>query len=62
MWAESSFNLVNTGKKVDRPGAAAYCDAPTLNVSFISEGYVQQRSDRDNTNYTQSSEFKCMSS
>jgi hypothetical protein len=59
-WAQSSFALVNTGHKVDRPGAAANCDAPTLNMSFIFEGYVQQRSDHDYTNYTQSSEFKCM--
>ena len=58
-WVQSDFSLVNTGSKVDRPGAAANCDAPTLNQSFIFEGYVQQRSDHDYTNYTQSSEFKC---
>jgi hypothetical protein len=60
-WAQSSFTLVNTGKKVDRPGTSASCNAPTLNMSFIFEGYVQQRSDHDYINYTQSSTFKCMS-
>ena len=58
-WTQSEFTLVNTGSKVDRPGAAANCDAPTLNQSFIFEGYVQRRSDHDYINYTVSSEFKC---
>lgn len=57
--ATTDFDLVNTGSKIDRPGAAAYCDAPTLNRSFIFEGYVQHRSDPDYVNYTQSADFKC---
>lgn len=57
-WKQSSFSLVNTGKKVDRPGAANACDAPSLNKSFIFEGYVQHRSDADYANYTVNSEFK----
>jgi hypothetical protein len=44
-WAQSAFQYVNTGSKVDRPGAAANCDAPALNRSFIFEGYVEFRSD-----------------
>lgn len=56
----ADFALVNTGTKVDRPGAAANCDAPSLNMSFIFEGYVQQRSDQDYTTFAQSSEYKCM--
>lgn len=51
---------MNTGNKVDRPGTAASVDALGLNLSFIFEGYVQQRSDHDYINYTQSSEFKCL--
>ncbi len=58
-WAQSSFTLVNTGDKIDRPGAAANCDAPSLNQSFIFEGYVQKRSDHDYMNYTTSADFKC---
>ena len=57
-WTESSFKNVNTGTKINRPGAAANCDAPTLNQSFIFEGYVQRRSDHDYTNFTVSSEFQ----
>lgn len=53
------FTLVNTGSKIDRPGAAAYCDAPSLNMSFIFEGYVQQRSDKLYSNFTPSSDYKC---
>jgi hypothetical protein len=58
-WAQPSFSLINTGRKVDRPGAANACDAPPLNKSFIFEGYVQKRSDADYSNYTTNSEFKC---
>jgi hypothetical protein len=58
-WVQSAFNLVNTGNKVERPGAANSCDAPSLNKSFIFEGYVQRRSDADYVNYTAVSEFKC---
>jgi hypothetical protein len=53
------FDTINTGTKVDRPGAAANCDAPSIDTSFIFSGYVQQRSDAAYINYTQSSEFKC---
>lgn len=59
-WAKSVFNYINTGTKVDRPGAAANCDAPSLNRSFLFEGYVQRRSDYDYRNYTVSSMFKCL--
>ena len=59
-WEKSSFDVVNTGSKIDRPGAANACDAPALNKSFIFEGYVQRRSDADYANYTANSEFKCI--
>lgn len=53
LWSEpEDFQLVDTGKKIDRPGAAAHCDAPTLNQSFIFEGFVQQMFDPDYENYT----------
>ncbi|KAK3695844.1 hypothetical protein B0T22DRAFT_527103, partial [Podospora appendiculata] len=54
----SDFAHVDTGNKIDRPGAAANCDAPALNMSFIFEGYVQQRSDQDYINFTKSADFK----
>jgi hypothetical protein len=53
------LGAVNTGSKIDRPGAAANCNAPSLNMSFIFEGYVQMRSDKEYTSYKQNSEFKC---
>ncbi len=60
LWTQSTdFQDVDTGKKIDRPGAAAHCDAPTLNQSFIFEGFVQQMSDPDYINYTLYSTFKC---
>ena len=60
-WSKlTDFNYTGVGTKIDRPGAAAYCDAPALNKSFVFEGYVQQRSDHDYITYDQSSEFKCM--
>ncbi|KAK0717349.1 hypothetical protein B0T26DRAFT_648075, partial [Lasiosphaeria miniovina] len=58
-WSEADdLALVDTGAKVQRPGAAASCDVPSLNRSFIFEGYVQQRSDQEYTGFTASSEFK----
>lgn len=51
-WAQSAFNYVHTGTKLDRPGAAANCDAPSLNQSYIFEGYVEFRSDIDYYNWT----------
>ncbi|KAI9683890.1 MAG: hypothetical protein M1829_004225 [Trizodia sp. TS-e1964] len=57
-WSQTSFTLSNTGVKIDRPGAASYCDAPSINQSFIFQGYVQKRSDPDYSNYTTSSQFK----
>lgn len=56
---ETDFVNNGTGKKIDRPGAAAHCDAPTLNQSFIFEGFVQQFSDPDYANYTLYDTFKC---
>lgn len=63
-WAQSALTYVNAGSKVERPGAAANCNAPALNMSFLFEGYVQQRSDAaysNNTDYTSGSSttFKC---
>lgn len=60
-WAQSAFNYVNTGTKIDRPGAAANCDAPALNQSFIFEGYVEFRSDIDYHTWASGSTttFKC---
>ncbi|CZR61606.1 uncharacterized protein PAC_11503 [Phialocephala subalpina] len=51
-WEQSAFNYVHTGTKLDRPGAAANCDAPSLNQSYIFEGYVEFRSDIDYYNWT----------
>jgi hypothetical protein len=44
-FAQSVLTMNDTGVKVERPGAAAYCDAPSLNKNFIFEGYVEARSD-----------------
>ena len=61
IWSKfTDFDSIDLGNKIDRPGAAAYCDAPSLNKSFVFEGYVQQRSDHDYIGYAQSSDFKCM--
>ncbi|KUJ18536.1 uncharacterized protein LY89DRAFT_732095 [Mollisia scopiformis] len=57
-WAQSALSYINTGMKVDRPGAAAHCDAPSLNKSFLFEGYVQHRSDPDYLGFTVASMFK----
>ena len=57
-WTETDFKLNAGSKKVWRPGAAANCDAPTLNRSYVFEGYIQQRSDQDVVNFTTSSEFQ----
>lgn len=61
-WEQStSFQNVNTGIKIERPGAAAYCDAPSLNKSYIFEGYVEYRSDIQYANWSSgaSTTFKC---
>ncbi|KAL2064700.1 hypothetical protein VTL71DRAFT_3838 [Oculimacula yallundae] len=58
LWKQSAFNYVSTGSKVERSGAAANCDVPSLNMSFLFEGYVQQRSDAEYTTYERSSTFK----
>ncbi|CZR68786.1 uncharacterized protein PAC_18685 [Phialocephala subalpina] len=59
LWSqETDFINNGTGKKIDRPGAAAHCDAPTLNQNFIFEGFVQQFSDPDYANYTLYDTFK----
>ncbi|TQN67030.1 Kelch repeat-containing protein [Colletotrichum shisoi] len=48
----------NNGGIVDRPGAAAFCDAPALNRSYIFEGYTQRRSSPANAAYGASSDFR----
>jgi hypothetical protein len=53
------FRPVHTGDVVDRPGAAAYCDAPSLNRSYIFEGFTQRRSGSHNANFTAISDFRC---
>jgi hypothetical protein len=59
-WSETEFDLDNAGSSIlHRPGAAANCDAPSLNMSFLFEGYLQQRSESDTVKFTQSSEFQC---
>ncbi|KAF9875115.1 kelch domain-containing protein [Colletotrichum karsti] len=58
-WTMSKdFDISNNGEIIDRPGAAAFCDAPTLNRSYVFEGYVQHRSGPANTQYAQSSDFR----
>ncbi|TLD09740.1 hypothetical protein PspLS_11400 [Pyricularia sp. CBS 133598] len=59
--ADDGFDKRNTGDKIERQGAASYCDAPSLGVSFLFEGYVQQRSDKDYANYAPSTDFKYIS-
>lgn len=59
-WAKSTdFEVSNNDQIVDRPGAAAFCDAPTLNRSYIFEGYTQRRSSPANSQYTPSMDFRC---
>jgi hypothetical protein len=41
-----NLSSVNTENKFDGARAAAHCDAPAVNMSFIFEGYVQQGSDK----------------
>ncbi|KAI8295104.1 Kelch repeat-containing protein [Colletotrichum sp. SAR 10_98] len=58
-WAKSTdFEVSNNDHIVDRPGAAAFCDAPTLNRSYIFEGYTQRRSSPANSQYTPSMDFR----
>ncbi|KAL0937221.1 Kelch repeat-containing protein-like protein 2 [Colletotrichum truncatum] len=58
-WSKSTdFRISNNGEIVDRPGAAAFCDAPTLRRSYIFEGYTQQRSSRANVPYEASADFR----
>ena len=58
-WTKTTdLTLVNFKAKVQRPGAAAYCDAPAINQSFIFQGYSEQRSEKDYTDYEQWSEYK----
>ncbi|KAJ3938676.1 uncharacterized protein N0V96_011407 [Colletotrichum fioriniae] len=58
-WSKSiDFQVSNNGEIVDRPGAAAFCDASTLNRSYIFEGYVQRRSSPANAAYTASADFR----
>ncbi|KAF0324478.1 kelch domain-containing protein [Colletotrichum asianum] len=58
-WAKSTdFEVSNNDQIVDRPGAAAFCDAPTLNRSYIFEGYTQRRSSPANSQYTPSMDFR----
>ncbi|OHE99462.1 hypothetical protein CORC01_05262 [Colletotrichum orchidophilum] len=58
-WSKSDdFSVSNNGEIVDRPGAAAFCDASTLNRSYIFEGYVQKRSSPENAAYASSSDFR----
>lgn len=47
------------GQKVERPGAAAYCDAPTLNKSFVFEGHVWRRSELAYDDYILGKDMKC---
>lgn len=53
-WSQANFT--KKGNLFHRPGAAAYCDAPTLDRSYAFEGFVQQRSERATTNLTQNSD------
>ncbi|KAK2771939.1 cell wall anchored protein [Colletotrichum kahawae] len=58
-WAMSTdFEVSNNDQIVDRPGAAAFCDAPTLNRSYIFEGYTQRRSSPANSQYSPSLDFR----
>ncbi|KAI9048313.1 hypothetical protein LZ554_008107 [Drepanopeziza brunnea f. sp. 'monogermtubi'] len=60
---ESHLKILNTRKKIDRPRAAAHCDAPTLNQSLILGGVRGSRylSDPGYANYAQYDAYKCMS-
>lgn len=63
VWSKATdLALVNFKHKVQRPGAAAYCDAPALNKSFLFQGYSEQRSEKAYIDYEQWSEYKCKKS
>ncbi|GJC84711.1 kelch repeat-containing protein ARB_01230 [Colletotrichum liriopes] len=58
-WSKAdNFEVLNNGEIVDRPGAAAFCDAPALDRSYIFEGYTQRRSSPANAAYGPSSDFR----
>lgn len=52
----SQANPTKKGNLIHRPGAAAYCDAPALNKSYVFEGYAQARSERATQNLTANSD------
>lgn len=49
------------GKRLERPGAAAYCDALTLNKSFVFGGQVWRRTDPEYDTYILGEDMKCRS-
>lgn len=61
VWAKPTDLVIRNKGKLQRPGAAAYCDAPTADRSYLFQGYVEQRSDEEYIDYKQWSEYKCTS-
>lgn len=62
-WSNASDTLTIGDEKIlERPGAAAYCDAPTLNKSFVFGGQVWRRTDPEYHAYVLGEDMKCKSS
>ncbi|KAK5653711.1 hypothetical protein OQA88_8742 [Cercophora sp. LCS_1] len=61
-WSKATdLSLVNFRHRLQRQGAAAFCDAPALDKSFIFQGYSEQRSEKEYIDYEQWSEYKFIS-
>ena len=58
-WTRSTDLVIKNRGKLQRPGAAAYCDASSVNRSYLFQGYVEQRSDKEYIDYAEWSEYKC---
>lgn len=61
-WSNASDTMISgNGKSLERPGAAAYCDALTLNKSFVFGGQVWRRTDPEYDTYILGEDMKCKS-
>lgn len=59
-WDQATGNgYPGYAQKVERPGAAAYCDASTLNKSFVFEGHVWRRSAPAYNDYVLGEDMNC---
>jgi len=58
-WTRPTDLVIKNRGKLQRPGAAAYCDTSSVNRSYLFQGYVEQRSDKECIDYAEWSEYKC---